>query len=287
VVGIQPHFVAMRLAGLTALFVASAGLLEAERSLTAHQAGVLALLLAAAMLAAHVALMRASPRGRPVPEARLTALFGTALLVPGMALLFWQRPGLDATILVVLEVSNSGASKALFAVAAAAAGLYALGRHPRWLLLAPLALVGGVQFAISSGRSEVSLGSGSWTRFLIFLAAVAVLVAAGRVAGGAVERNLLIAATVLGPFMFEAVPGRNGSVTAGLIGAAMLAGLAAALRGRVTIGTGLGVLALALTVVSSLASHGGSKTPAILFGLAGAALIALSYAVRATGQPSA
>src|SRR5689334_8729572 len=149
-VGIQPHVVAMRLAGITALFVASAGLLEAERSLTAHRAGALALALAAAMLATHVALMRASPRGRPSAEARLAALFGTALLVPGMVLLFWQRPGLDATILVVFEVSNSGASRALFAVAATAAALYALGRHPRWLLLAPLALVGGVQFAISS-----------------------------------------------------------------------------------------------------------------------------------------
>ena len=277
----------MRLAGLTALFVASAGLLEAERSLTAHQAGVLALALASAMLAGHVALMRASPRRRPSAEARLAALFGTALLVPGMVLLFWQRPGLDATILVVFEVSNSGASRALFAVAATAAALYALGRHPRWLLLAPLALVGGVQFAISSGRSEVSLGSCSWTRFLVFLAAVAALVAAGRLAGGAVERNLLIAATALGPFMFEAVPGRNGSVSAGLIGAAMLAALAVALRGRVTIGTGLGVLALALTVVSSLASHGQSKTPAILFGLAGAALLAVSYAARSADQPSA
>jgi hypothetical protein len=277
----------MRLAGITALFVASAGLLEAERSLTAHPAGVLALALAAAMLAGHVALMRASPRGRPSAEARLAALFGAALLVPGMVLLFWQRPGLDATILVVLEVSNSGASRALFAVAATSAALYALGRHPRWLLLAPLALVGGVQFAISSGRSEVSLGSGSWTRLLIFLAAVAALVAAGRVAGGAVERNLLIAATVLGPFMFEAVPGRNASLTAGLIGAAMLAGLAVALRGRVTIGTGLGLLALALTVVSSLASYGQSKTPAVLFGLAGASLLAAGYLGRAPDQPSA
>src|SRR5205823_4053253 len=105
-VGIEPHFLAMRLAGITALFVASAGLLEAERSLTAHRAGVLALALAAAMLAGHVALMRASPGGRPSAEARLAALFGTALLVPGMVLLFWQRPGLDATVLVVFEVSN-------------------------------------------------------------------------------------------------------------------------------------------------------------------------------------
>jgi hypothetical protein len=277
----------MRLAGLTALFVAAASLLAAERTLTAHQAGALAVALAAGMLAAHVAWMRGAPEAGVPAEARLSALFGAALLVPGMLLLFWQRPGLDATIFLLFEVSNTAAARALLAVAVIAACLYAAGRHPRWLLLAPLALVGAVQFSISSGRSEVSLGGGSWTRFLVFLIAVAVLAGAGRAVGGAVERNLLVAAAALTPVMFEAVPGRAGALSADLIGAAMLAGLVVALRGRITIGTGLGLLALAGTVVSSLAAHGESKAPAVVFALGGAVLLALSYSRRLAGQPSA
>jgi hypothetical protein len=287
VVGMQPHFVAMRVAGLTALFVAAGSLLAAERSLTAHQAGALAVLLAAGMLTAHVAWMRAGPAGRPSAEARLAGLFGLALLAPGLLLLFLQRPGLNETSFLFFEVSNSGGSRTLFALAAAAASLYAAGRHPRWLLVAPLALVGGIQFAISSGRSEASLGGGSWTRFLIFLVAIGALAGAGRLAGGAVERNLLVAAAVLAPLMFEAVPGRKGSLAAGLIGAAMLAGLAVVLRGRVTIGTGLGMLALALAVVSSVAAHGQSKTPAVVFALVGAALLATTYVRWAADQASA
>lgn len=286
-VGMQPHLVAMRIAGLTALFVASGSLLAAERALTTHEIGALAVLLACAMLAGHVAWMRASPSDRPLPEARLSALYGAALLAPGLVLLLWERAGLNATIVLFFEVSNTGASRALFALAAAAAGLYAAGRHARWLLVAPLALVGAVQFSISSGRSEVSLGGGSWMRFLVFLVAIGALAAAGRVAGGAVERNLLIAAAVLAPFMFEAVPGRDGSLTAGLIGAAMLAGLAVVLRGRMTIGTGLGLLALALAVVSSLAAQGQSKTPAVLFAVAGATLLAATLVRRGPDQASA
>jgi hypothetical protein len=83
------------------------------------------------------------------------------------------------------------------------------------------------------------------------------------------------------------VPGRKGSLTAGLIGAAMLAGLAVVLRGRVTIGTGLGMLALALAVVSSVAAHGQSKTPAVVFALVGAALLATTYVRWAADQASA
>jgi len=286
-VGMQPHFVAMRLAGLTALFVASASLLAAERSLTTHQLGAVAVLLAGGLLCGHVVWMRTSPPGRPSPEARLSALFGIALLAPGLVLLFWERAGLNATIVLFVEVSNDGASRALFALAAAACGLYAAGRHPRWLLVAALSLVAAIQFAISSGRSEVSLGGGSWTRFLVLLVATGALAGAGRLAGGAVERNLLIAAAVLAPFMFEAVPGRNGSLTAGLIGAAMLAGLVAVLRGRITVGTGTGLVALALVVVSSLAAEGRSKTPALLFALAGAALLVATYVRRAPDQARA
>src|SRR3954452_21418496 len=283
----QPHFVGMRLARITSLFVGAGSLLAAERSLTPHQAGALALLFAAGLLGAHVIWMRSGPVGRPSAEARLAALYGAVLLAPGLLLVFLQRPGLNATLLLLFAVSNDAGSRALFALAAVAAGLYAAGRHPRWLLLAPLALVGAVQFAISSGRSEVSLGGGSWTRFLVFLAAIGMLGAGGRVAGGAVERTLVLAAAVLAPFMFEAVPGRSGSLTGGLVGAAMLAGMALLVRGRVTIGTGLGMLALALTVVSSLAGYGQSRTPALLFAIVGAVLLAATYVRRAPDQASA
>jgi hypothetical protein len=96
----------------------------------------------------------------------------------------------------------------------------------------------------------------------------------------------MVAAALLAPFAFQSVPvssGRNG--WRDLIGAAMLAALAVLLRRRVTPGAGFGVLLLALLEVTSLAGHGDSLGPAVLFGLAGAGLLGLSVVAARTPPP--
>jgi hypothetical protein len=281
----------MRLAGLAALFVALGSLLSAESGISAHRAGAIVLGFCALMIAVHLVSQRAAKAAVPAPESLLAALFAAVTLVPGMALVFWQRPGLDATYLLVFGVSNNAASNAFLATAAVAAAVYLAGRQPRWLLLAPLALVAGVQFRITTGHGQVSLGTGSWPRFLVFLAAVAVLVGLARMAGGAIERNLLIAAALLAPFTFESVPAAHGHAVRDLVGVAMLAALAVIVRDRITLGTGAGFVLLGLVEVLSLEARGTSKAPALLFALAGAGLLALSLlaAGRAAtdDQPSA
>jgi hypothetical protein len=120
---------------------------------------------------------------------------------------------------------------------------------------------------------------------------VAVLVGLARMAGGAIERNLLVAAALLAPFTFESVPAAHGHAARDLVGVAMLAALAVIVRDRITLGTGAGFVLLGLVEVLSLEARGTSKAPALLFALAGAGLLGLSLlaAGRAAtdDQPSA
>jgi hypothetical protein len=277
--------VAMRLAGLAALFVALGSLLSAESGIGAHPAGAIVLGFCALMIAIHLLSQRTTTGAVPPPESLLAALFAAVTLVPGLLLVFWQRPGLNATYLLIFGVSNNAASNAFLAAAAVAAAVYLAGRQPRWLLLAPLALVAGVQFRITTGHGQVSLGSGSWPRFLVFLAAVALLIWLGRWAGGAVERNLVIAAALLAPFTFESVPAAHGHAVRDLVGVAMLVALAVIVRNRVTLGTGAGFVLLGLVEVLSLEARGSSKVPAVLFALAGAGLLALSLVPAGRPDP--
>jgi hypothetical protein len=203
-----------------------------------------------------------------------------------MLLVFWQRPGLDATVFLLFGVSNDAASNALVATAVIALVVFAAGRQPRWLLLAPLALVAGIQFSLASGRSEPSVGGGSWTRVVVFAVAIALLVGAGRRVRGAIERNLVIAAGLLAPFMLLSVPSGDGAVLRDLIGGGMLVAFAVLVRDRLTPGTGGGLLLLALVEMGSLASHGATLAPGLIAGAAAVALIALS-ARAALAQPNA
>lgn len=283
---VQPPLspVALRMAGLALLFVAFGSLLAAQRSLTTHETGALVLAFCAVMTGAH--LLTARPPSRRAAESNLAALLAAATLPVGMLLVFWQRPGLDATVFLLFGVANGAASNALLATALVAVAAFAAGRQPRWLLLAPLALVAGIQFSLASGRSEPSVGDGSWTRVAVFAISIAALVAGGRVVRGAVERNLLIAAGLLAPFMLLSVPGSDGAVARDLIGVAMLIGFAAVVRDRLTPGTGAGLLLLALAEIGSLASHGATLMPGLLAGAAAVALIAVS-ARGALAQPNA
>jgi hypothetical protein len=276
----------LRLLSAAALLVAVGSLLGARRDRwSAHEAGLALALFALAMIVLHLWSLRAAGAG-PVPaDAQLAALLGAVATVPALLLLFWQRPGVDATQFLLFGVSNDAGSNAMLASAAVFLGAFALGRHPRWLLPLPLVLVAGIELRLTSG-GQVSAGDGDWTRFGVLLLAIAVVVAVARGLGGARERNLMVAAALLAPFAFQSVPvssGRNG--WRDLIGAAMLAALAVLLRRRVTPGAGFGVLLLALLEVTSLAGHGDSLGPAVLFGLAGAGLLGLSVVAARTPPP--
>jgi hypothetical protein len=276
----------LRLLSAAALLVAVGSLLAARRgSWSAHEAGLALAIFAAAMMALHLwSLRTAGPV--PVPaDAQLAALLAAAATVPAAVLLFWQRAGVDATQFLLFGIDNNGGSNAMLASAAVFLAAFALGRHPRWLLPLPLVLVAGIELRLTSG-GEVSAGGGDWTRFCVLVLAIAVVVAVGRGLGGARERNLMVAAALLAPVAFLSVPtsaGRNG--WRDLIGAAMLAILAVLLRRRVTPGAGFGMLLLALLEVESLADHGDSLAPPLLFGLAGLSLLALSLVAQRRGQP--
>ena len=90
---------------------------------------------------------------------------------------------------------NHVLAKGLLLAAAVYAGAWAAARQPRWLLAAALAGVAGVEVWPSSG-GDVTIGSqssGGWGRFLFTLAAIGLLLAIGRRAGGGVERNVTVA----------------------------------------------------------------------------------------------
>ena len=118
----------------------------------------------------------------------------------------------------------------MFAVA------YALGRDARWLLVAPLALVGGIEVHLLGNGQITSFGSGSWTRFLFLLAATVALAALASRVPAAERHNLLLAAAVLVPFTFISYPSGGASVARDVIGAALLAGLTLVTWRRVTPG---------------------------------------------------
>jgi hypothetical protein len=120
----------------------------------------------------------------------------------------------------------------------------------------------------------------------VFAVAIAALVLTARAVRGPVERNLLIAAGLLAPFMLLSVPEPDGALARDLIGGAMMLAYAAVVRDRLTPGTGAGLLLLALAETGSLASHGGSSAPGLIAGAVAVALIALS-ARGALDQPSA
>jgi hypothetical protein len=137
----------------------------------------------------------------------------------------------------------------------------------------------GIELHLSAGFQVTlaSRGGGDWTRFLVTLAAVVLLVAAGRVLRGEEERNLLVAAALLMPLAYTAIPvatGQDG--VRAVVGAALLVAMAVAVRRQLTVGMGFGLLVLAGLEIRALGSYGSSLAPPALFGAAGLALAWLS-----------
>jgi hypothetical protein len=275
---------ALRVAGIVALFVAWGSYLSARSSqLSTRQAGAIVVGFALALIVLHVVLLRRD-RGRPAPDAMLAALLGALPVVP------WRTPGAGATVLLFYGIDNHVLAKGLLLAAAVYVVAWAAARQPRWLLAAALAGVAGVEVWPSSG-GDVTIGSqssGGWGRFLFTLAAIGVLLAIGRRAGGGVERNLTVAAVLLCSLAFELAPAGHRNALRDLLGIALLAGIALVVRRRLTVGMGLGIALLCLLELRSIAASGDSLAPVALFGLAGGGLFACAWlAERSGGHSSA
>jgi hypothetical protein len=276
VAGVQhrPPLEAARLAGVAALFVAFGSLLTARSNdLSRHQAGAIALAFGLGMVAVHVAVRRRLASGRRSSDASLAALLG-ALTVPlGLIALLWD-PGIgNSSFLYVFRISRDGTGNGLLISAVVFVVAYALARDARWLAIAPLALVGGIEAHLVGGGEISTLGGGSWTRFGFLLAAIAVLVAvAGRLGSGE-RHNLLLAAALLAPFAFLSYPSSGANTIRDLVGAALMAGLAVTTWHRLSPGIGFATVLLGAFEVASLSRHGHGLTACVLFALAGVALL--------------
>jgi hypothetical protein len=270
----RPPLEAARLAGVAALFVAYGSLLTARSDdLSRHQAGAITLAFGLGMVAVHVAVRRRLAPGGPSSDASLAALLGALAVPPGLIALLWDSGIGNSSFLYVLRISRDGTGNGLLISAAVFLVAYALARDPRWLAIAPLALVGGIEAHLVGGGEISTLGGGSWTRFLLLLVAIAVLVAiAGRLDAGE-RHNLLLAAALLVPFAFVSYPSGGASVARDLVGVALMAGLAVATWSRLSPGIGAATVLLGVFEVASLSRHGRGLTACLLFALAGAALL--------------
>ena len=255
----------LRLCALVALFVCWGSYLEARGDdIGALTAGLVTVAFCLLMIAAHVAGSRAAARDDPPAEVDLAALLGAAPLVPGLVLLLWHHAGAGASVVFLYSFSNDVVANAFLIGAGVYAAAFLLARQPRWLLAAALALVLGIELHLSAG-------------FQVTLAAVALLVAAGRLLRGEEERNLLVAAALLMPLAYSAIPvatGQDG--VRAVVGAALLVAMAAAVRRQLTLGMGFGLLVLGGLEIRALGSYGSSLAPPALFGAAGLGLAWLS-----------
>ena len=271
---------------MAALFVAFGSLLTARSNdLSRHQAGAITLAFGLGMVAVHVAVRRRLVSSGRSSDASLAALLGALTVPPGLIALLWDPGIANSSFVYVFRISRDGAGNGLLISAAVFVVAYALARDPRWLAIAPLALVGGIEAHLLGGGQISTLGGGSWTRFLLLLAAIAVLVAvAGRLETGE-RHNLLLAAALLVPFAFVSYPSSGAAVVRDLVGAALMAGLAVTTWQRLSPGIGLATVLLGVFEVASLSRHGRGLTACVLFALAGAALLALGSMSHRPASP--
>jgi hypothetical protein len=282
----RPPLEAARLAGVAALFVAFGSLLTARSNdLSRHQAGAITLAFGLGMVAVHVAARRRLSPGDRSSDASLAALLGALAVPPGLIALLWDAGIGNSSFVYLFRISRDGTANGLLISAAVFLIAYALARDPRWLAIAPLAVVGGIEAHLVGGGEISTLGGGSWTRFLFLLVAIAVLVAvAGRLDTGE-RHNLLLAAALLVPFAFVSYPTTGASLIRDLVGAALMAGLAITTWPKLSPGIGFATLLMGLFEVASLSRHGRGLTACVLFALAGAALLVLGWMSHGSAPP--
>jgi hypothetical protein len=259
---------------VAALVVAFGALLSAESNdLSRRQAGAIAVAFGLIMIALHVVVLRTrADQGRPA-DASLAALVAALTVTPGLIALLWDSGIGNETGIFFFGFSRDGTGNGLIVSAVVFAVAYALARDARWLLIAPLVLVAGIEVRLLGNGEVTSFSSGSWTRFLFLLAAIAALTVLASRVPAAERHNLLLAAALLVPFTFVSYPTGGASTVRDLVGAALLAALALVTWPRLTPGIGFATVLMAMFEVGSLSEHGRSLGPAVLFAAAGVALL--------------
>jgi hypothetical protein len=264
---------ASRLAGVAALFVALGAFLSAESNdLSRHQEGAIAFGFGVAMLALHVLVRRRRAAAAASPDASLAALVAVLTVPSGLIALLWDSGIGNSTTFIFFRVSRDGIGNGLLLAAAVFAVAYVLARDARWLVVVPLSLVGGIE-AHLVGSGDISSGGGSWTRFLLLVAASAGLVALAARSAPAERHNLLLASALIVPFAFVSYPPGGASIVRDIVGAALLAGLTLVTWRRISPGIGFATLLMATFEVASLSEHGRSLAPSVLFAIAGVVLL--------------
>jgi hypothetical protein len=280
-----------RLSGVALLFAGWLAMLAARSSaLSRDEIGTSLFLIGVAMLGVHAVLRR---RLGPSPDAAVAALIAVVAVPAGLIEALWTTPSVRTGAFDVVEPGSVGTAFLVAAVVFAAA--WWLGREPRWLLVVPVAVVAGVELHLASGSvTAVGGGGGSWSRFLVLLAAIGVLAGIARWAGHAEERNLLVAAALLVPAAFLSVPVGDGpSVIRDLTGVVFIAGMGLLASRCITPGIGFAILAVSALEVVSLAQHGRTVVPGLLILTLGAILVTAGTTLfsrtrdqrRRSGQP--
>ena len=183
----------------------------------ARTTGLVTVVFCLLMIAAHVAGSPGGGAGRPAGRGcsggtagrgaagtRAGAAAVSPAAYPGASVGVPVRPARAATV-----VAN-----ALLIAAGVYAAALLLGRHPRWLLAAALALVLGIELHLSAGFQVTltSVGGGDWDAVPIDAGRRrAVLVVVGRRLRGEEERNLLVAARPADAAGVLGDPGRDRS----------------------------------------------------------------------------
>ncbi len=284
----MPSPTAVRLAGVAALFVAFGALLEGESGdLSRRQAGTIALVFGLLMIAVHVHVRRQRTVNGTPADASLAALVAALTVPPGLIAVLWDSGIGNTSDIVFFRVSRDGIGNGLLLSAVIFGLAYVLARDSRWLLVAPLALVGGIEFHLLGSGDVSSIGGGSWTRFLVLLAAAAGLAGIATRSAPGERHNLLLAAALIVPFAFISYPSGGGSsVVRDVVGAALLAALTLVTWRRLSPGIGFATVLMALFEVASLSAHGQGLGPAVLFATAGAVLLLVGLTLQRPSPPA-
>ena len=184
---------AARLAGVALVALGAVDIVLRGHSLSRDEGGAILLGAGAALLVLHVVLARQGD-GR-ASDAQLAAGLSVPLIPIGVALAAFSPPSEPFG----QEPLSDALSEGLIVAGVVYAVAYLLTRHPRWVLVAALALGFGAELQSAAPIPLFGTGDDSWTPALILTGAAAAAAVAAVVwrAARAERQNLLVAAAVM------------------------------------------------------------------------------------------
>jgi hypothetical protein len=187
---------AARLAGAALVALGAVDVVLRGHSLSRDEQGAILLAVGTALLVMHVALGRRG--GGRDPDAQLAAALAVPLIPAGIATLTFS-PAAGPFGGDILEPFRDAASAGLVVAGVLYGIAYILTRHPRWVLVAALALAFGAELQSAAPIPIFGSGGDSWTPALILSAAAAAAVVAAIAWRRAVDeqRNLLVASATM------------------------------------------------------------------------------------------